>query len=67
MSKISEDVSKNDGIIVMNANNVAIGFGVCARNSFELGLNNKSSNKGNSVDVGSIVVYHQADVGEYLR
>ncbi|XP_003742606.1 60S ribosome subunit biogenesis protein NIP7 homolog [Galendromus occidentalis] len=57
VSRLSENVEKYQGIIVYNMNDVPIGFGVAA----------KSTQECRNADPMTIVVFHQADVGEYLR
>ncbi|OMH86149.1 60S ribosome subunit biogenesis protein nip7 [Zancudomyces culisetae] len=57
IQKISEDVPEHQGIVVFSNDDVPLGFGVTARSALETG----------KLDPTAIVVYHQADVGEYLR
>lgn len=57
ISRLSENVEKYQGIIVYNMNDVPLGFGVAA----------KSTQESRNADPMTIVVFHQADVGEYLR
>eukprot|EP00746_Dinoflagellata_sp_MGD_P134361 gnl/MRDRNA2_/MRDRNA2_68194_c0_seq2.p1 gnl/MRDRNA2_/MRDRNA2_68194_c0~~gnl/MRDRNA2_/MRDRNA2_68194_c0_seq2.p1 ORF type:complete len:742 (-),score=130.05 gnl/MRDRNA2_/MRDRNA2_68194_c0_seq2:85-2283(-) len=55
--RISEDVPKNIGVIVMNQNDVPLGFGILAKSMMET----------RNISAQAIVVYHQADIGQYLR
>merc|ERR1711959_865102 len=57
LKRITEDIPKNSGVVVFNENDVPLGFGVSA----------KSTTETTSAGAEAIVVYHQADIGEYLR
>ena len=57
IARISENTSKYSGVIVMNLNNVALGFGVLAKAAEEL----------KTAEPSAIYVFNQADLGEYLR
>jgi len=57
LRRITEGAPKNAGVVVLNEQDVPIGFGVTARSTEEC----------QSAGVEALVVYHQADVGEYLR
>ena len=57
LGRISEDLERNQGVLVLNMEDVPLGFGTFARSTAEC----------RSLDPGAIVVYHQADIGEYLR
>ena len=57
LRRITEDVPRNAGCVVFSESDVPIGFGVAAKSTTEC----RSANPEN------IVLYHQADIGEYLR
>lgn len=57
LRRITEGAPKNAGVVLMNEGDVPIGFGTTA----------KSTEDCQSAGAEAIVVYHQADVGEYLR
>merc|ERR1719437_239672 len=57
LRRITEGAPRNAGVVVMNENDVPIGFGVTAKATAEC----------QSAGAEALVVYHQADVGEYLR
>ncbi|KAF8561633.1 hypothetical protein P879_05381 [Paragonimus westermani] len=57
LARISEDTPQYAGVVVLNVNDVPIGFGVAA----------KSTLQAKNTDPMTIVVFHQADVGEYIR
>eukprot|EP00929_Paragymnodinium_shiwhaense_P023906 TRINITY_DN14858_c0_g1_i1.p1 TRINITY_DN14858_c0_g1~~TRINITY_DN14858_c0_g1_i1.p1 ORF type:complete len:181 (+),score=43.44 TRINITY_DN14858_c0_g1_i1:105-647(+) len=57
LRRITEGCPKNAGVVILNEQDVPIGFGVTA----------KSTEECQSAGAEGIVVYHQADVGEYLR
>ncbi|VDP95164.1 unnamed protein product [Echinostoma caproni] len=57
LARISEDTPQYAGVVVMNMNDVPIGFGATA----------KSTLQSKNTDPMTIVVFHQADVGEYIR
>ncbi len=57
IARISEKALQNEGVIILNLNNVPLGFGVLAKSAELL----KQS------DPTAIYVYNQADLGEYLR
>jgi 60S ribosome subunit biogenesis protein NIP7 len=52
-----EDCPEHSGIIVQNMNDVPLGFGVTARSTVEA----------RRLDPTAVVVFRQADCGEYLR
>ena len=54
---MTENIPKYSGVIICSANDVALGFGVLGRSTDEL----------KALDPTTIVVFNQADVGEYLR
>jgi 60S ribosome subunit biogenesis protein NIP7 len=57
IARMTENTPKYSGIIVCSANDVPIGFGVLGRDTNELKM----------LDPTTIVIFNQADVGEYLR
>jgi len=57
LGRITEDCPQYQGVIVMNMNDVPLGFGVTA----------KSTEECRYVKPTDIVCFHQADVGQYLR
>ena len=57
IARMTENTPKYSGIIVCSANDVPIGFGVLGR----------STDEQKSQDPTTIVIFNQADVGEYLR
>ncbi|KGO65579.1 Pseudouridine synthase/archaeosine transglycosylase [Penicillium italicum] len=57
VARFSEDVAENQGIIILDSNDVPLGFGVTARSSAQIA----------KLDPTSIAIHRQADAGEYLR
>ena len=57
IERISEDTPIHSGVIIYNIKDVPLGFGTTAKSALEL----------KDVDPNTIVVFNQADVGEYLR
>ncbi|KAJ4826524.1 ribosome biosynthesis protein nip7 [Turnera subulata] len=57
LGRITDGISKNDGVVVFSMSDVPLGFGVAARSTQEC----------RKLDPNGIVVHHQADIGEYLR
>ncbi|OLP92296.1 60S ribosome subunit biogenesis protein NIP7-like [Symbiodinium microadriaticum] len=57
LRRITEGAPRNAGVVVLNEADVPIGFGVTARSTEEC----------TNLGAEALVVYHQADVGEYLR
>jgi len=53
----SEDCPEHQGVVVLNMNDLPLGFGVTARSTAEA----------RRLDPTAIVAFRQADVGEYLR
>ncbi|OQO13760.1 60S ribosome subunit biogenesis protein NIP7 [Rachicladosporium sp. CCFEE 5018] len=53
----SEDCPEHQGVVVLSMSDTPLGFGVTARSTAE----------GRRLDPTGIVVFRQADVGEYLR
>ena len=54
---MTEGTPKYQGVVVYNMNDVALGFGATAFSTEEC----------RSLDPTRAVVFHQADLGEYLR
>eukprot|EP00386_Alphamonas_edax_P003379 GDKI01010322.1.p1 GENE.GDKI01010322.1~~GDKI01010322.1.p1 ORF type:complete len:194 (-),score=57.17 GDKI01010322.1:222-764(-) len=57
MGKITENTPKNSGVVIYSMNDVPLGFGVTAKETAGM----------RAADTEAIVVFHQSDVGEYLR
>lgn len=57
IGKMSEDIPQYSGVVVFNMNDVAIGFGVAARGTLQT----------KDLEPTAVVIFNQADVGEYLR
>ncbi|KAF9462109.1 secretory pathway protein Sec39-domain-containing protein [Collybia nuda] len=57
LGRITEDTPEHQGVVVFNMKDIPLGFGVTARSTVDT----------RKLDPTSIIVFHQADVGEYLR
>eukprot|EP00245_Coleochaete_scutata_P006152 TRINITY_DN20336_c0_g1_i1.p1 TRINITY_DN20336_c0_g1~~TRINITY_DN20336_c0_g1_i1.p1 ORF type:complete len:183 (+),score=26.20 TRINITY_DN20336_c0_g1_i1:123-671(+) len=57
LGRITESTPQNQGVVVFSMSDIPLGFGVAA----------KSTQDCRKLDPTAIVVYHQSDVGEYLR
>jgi len=57
LGRITEDTPEHQGVVVYNMNDVPLGFGVTSRSTVDT----------RKLDPTAIIVFHQADVGEYLR
>ncbi|KAL4241782.1 NIP7 family protein [Abortiporus biennis] len=57
LGRITEDTPEHQGVVVFAMNDVPLGFGVTARSTVDT----------RKLDPTAIIVFHQADVGEYLR
>lgn len=57
LGRITEDTPMHQGVVVYTMSDTPIGFGVTAKGTQEC----------RSLDPTSICIFHQADVGEYLR
>ncbi|SBS88365.1 hypothetical protein PMALA_022370 [Plasmodium malariae] len=55
--KISDNIKKGDGVMVLSMNDNPIGFGVSMRNTQDIKI----------LNVMDIILIHQGDIGEYLR
>eukprot|EP00897_Mesotaenium_endlicherianum_P002467 jgi/Mesen1/2248/ME000153S01471 len=57
LGRITENTQQNQGVVVFSMSDVPLGFGVAA----------KSTQDCRKLDPTAIVMFHQADIGEYLR
>ncbi|XP_055388489.1 uncharacterized protein LOC129617127 [Condylostylus longicornis] len=57
LGRVTEQTDKNAGVVVLSMGDVPLGFGVTSRSTSEM----------RASDTEAIVVFHQSDVGEYLR
>ncbi|VDM03066.1 unnamed protein product, partial [Schistocephalus solidus] len=57
LARVSEDISQYDGAVIMSMNDIPLGFGVAA----------KSTSQMKNTDPMTIIAFHQADIGEYIR
>lgn len=57
VGRITEDCPEHQGVVVYSMNDTPLGFGVTARSTAET----------RKLDPTGIVVFRQADIGEYLR
>jgi 60S ribosome subunit biogenesis protein NIP7 len=57
LGRITENTPSYTGVVLYSMSDIPLGFGVTA----------KSTSECRTVDPNAIVVFHQADVGEYLR
>eukprot|EP00918_Siedleckia_nematoides_P007814 GHVU01016974.1.p1 GENE.GHVU01016974.1~~GHVU01016974.1.p1 ORF type:complete len:118 (-),score=18.67 GHVU01016974.1:2-355(-) len=57
LSRVTETVMGNSGVVLLSPSDIPLGFGVAA----------KSTNEMRACGSEMIVVYHQSDVGEFLR
>ena len=57
LGRITEDTDKYQGVVVYNMNDLPLGFGVAARSTAEC----------RHADPLTVVCFHQADIGEYIR
>ncbi|KAI8917805.1 hypothetical protein DFJ77DRAFT_457909 [Powellomyces hirtus] len=57
LGRITEDTPEHQGVIIYSMGDVPLGFGVTARSTQDC----------RKLDPTTICVFHQADVGEYLR
>ncbi|KAK1925182.1 putative cytosolic large ribosomal subunit protein [Papiliotrema laurentii] len=57
LGRITEDTPEHQGVVVYNMSDVPLGFGVTARSTLDT----------RKLDPTGIIVFHQADVGEFLR
>ncbi|XP_037090464.1 60S ribosome subunit biogenesis protein NIP7 homolog [Pollicipes pollicipes] len=57
LARITENTSKYQGVVVYNMKDVPLGFGAGAKSTAEC----------RHADPTAIVVFHQADIGQYIR
>ncbi|KAL7063274.1 hypothetical protein AAHC03_01888 [Spirometra sp. Aus1] len=57
LARVSEDIPQYDGAVIMSMNDIPLGFGVAA----------KSTSQMKNTDPMTIIAFHQADIGEYIR
>lgn len=57
LQKITQDTLMHQGVLVLNMQNVPLGFGTTSKSGLEI----------RGLDPTQICCFHQADVGEYLR
>ncbi|GFZ45902.1 60S ribosome subunit biogenesis protein NIP7 [Saitozyma sp. JCM 24511] len=57
LGRITEDTPEHQGVVVFSMADVPLGFGVTARSTLDT----------RKLDPSGIIVFHQADVGEFLR
>ncbi|KAJ3072282.1 ribosome biosynthesis protein nip7 [Podochytrium sp. JEL0797] len=57
LGRITEDTPEHQGVVILSMSDVPLGFGVTA----------KSTQDARKMEPTGIIVFHQADVGEYLR
>ncbi|PIK36593.1 putative 60S ribosome subunit biogenesis protein NIP7-like isoform X3 [Apostichopus japonicus] len=57
LARITENTAKYQGVVIHSMSDVPLGFGVAAKTTQEC----------RHTDPLQIVVFHQADIGEYLR
>ncbi|KAJ9094439.1 hypothetical protein QFC21_005978 [Naganishia friedmannii] len=57
LGRITEDTPEHQGVVVYSMADVPLGFGVTARSTVDT----------RKISPTDLVVFHQADVGEYLR
>jgi 60S ribosome subunit biogenesis protein NIP7 len=57
LGRITDDTPEHAGVVILTMSNVPLGFGVTARSTIDT----------RKLDPTSIIVFHQADAGLYLR
>jgi len=57
LGRITENTPEHQGVVILSMSDIPLGFGTTA----------KSTHDCRKADPSAIVVYHQADIGEYLR
>ncbi|CAG2116636.1 unnamed protein product, partial [Medioppia subpectinata] len=57
LGRITEGTPQYQGVIVYSMNDLPLGFGVAAKSALDCRM----------ADPMTIVMFHQADIGEYLR
>eukprot|EP01059_Diplonema_ambulator_P031849 TRINITY_DN598_c0_g4_i1.p1 TRINITY_DN598_c0_g4~~TRINITY_DN598_c0_g4_i1.p1 ORF type:complete len:181 (+),score=40.13 TRINITY_DN598_c0_g4_i1:61-603(+) len=57
LGRITENTVKHQGVVVFNMADVPLGFGVTARSTQEC----------RKLETSQVVLFHEADIGEYVR
>ena len=57
LGRITENTPKYQGVVIYNMQDVPLGFGLAAASTEEC----------RTMDPATVAIFHQADVGEYLR
>jgi len=57
LGRVTEGTPQYQGVIVYSMNDLPLGFGATAKSAFDC----------RNADPMTIVMFHQADIGEYLR
>ncbi|UZJ55390.1 hypothetical protein CBS101457_004710 [Exobasidium rhododendri] len=57
LGRITDDTPEHAGVVILTMNNIPLGFGVTARSTIDT----------RKLDPTSIIVFHQADNGQFLR
>jgi len=57
LGRITEDTPRNQGVVIFSMSDIPLGFGTTAQSTAEC----------RHTEPAAIVVYHQSDVGDYLR
>ncbi|XP_054719900.1 60S ribosome subunit biogenesis protein NIP7 homolog [Uloborus diversus] len=57
LARISENTLKYQGVIIYSMNDLPLGFGIAA----------KSADETRKADPLTVIAFHQADIGEYIR
>ncbi|KAI8989499.1 60S ribosome subunit biogenesis protein nip7 [Pilobolus umbonatus] len=57
LGRITDDTPEHTGVVIFSMSDVPLGFGVTARSTVDM----------KRLQPTDIIVFHQADVGEYLR
>jgi 60S ribosome subunit biogenesis protein NIP7 len=57
VARMTENIPQYSGVVVVSMSNVPLGFG----------RSNHTTDQSKDLDPTSVVVLHQADIGEYLR
>jgi 60S ribosome subunit biogenesis protein NIP7 len=65
LGRITEDTPQYQGVVIFNMSDTPLGFGVSAKSTE--GKSNKLTKECRSLQPTDICVFHQSDVGEYLR
>lgn len=57
IASMTENTPQHEGVVVFSSSDLPLGFGVSAKSTID----------SKNADPAAIIVYHQADLGEYLR